>query len=492
VSSVRTRVLRSSLLATLVLGVALCVAPTSVAASGASSPMRLVRSFLPGQGGFGKHATAAALACPAPGRCVAAGQYERGPATPTYVVIWTLGPPGWSAPLLLPGLAAVTTSDTIVVRGLSCGAVGDCALVGTFADVDARSHAFVDTESRGVWRVAHEVVGASRLGGVAHLFSVSCPAAGRCVAGGDAGDRRPIAVVLRGASWSSPAALRTVPVGEPATVEAVACAAAGRCAAGGALGPPGHAEPFVDELAGATWRGARALPDAGAANPFGRGVVTALSCVAPGVCAAVGQVATGAARLDAFVDLSVGGRWRPLRLAPGAAALNAGGFGSLVAVDCARRGDCTAVGSVTLASGDGRAIAISSVSGTWRTVALLRGVAATTPGSSSLSGLSCSGPGDCTAVGGAVGIAGRALPVAAAERRGAWTPAAFVGGYASRAVGESADVIGVSCAAPTRCVALGTNGHRGTDERVIVLVAAPADARSTALAPATSRGRGGT
>jgi hypothetical protein len=69
---------------------------------------------------------------------------------------------------------------------VSCGAVGDCSLGGSYSLSSGPQEAFVASETGGVWGTAQEVPGSAALntGGSAVTDSVSCPSAGNCSAGG--------------------------------------------------------------------------------------------------------------------------------------------------------------------------------------------------------------------------------------------------------------------------------------------------------------------
>ena len=93
---------------------------------------------------------------------------------------------GWSAAVEVPGTAALNSGGNARLSSVSCGAVGDCAAVGTYKDGSSHIQAFVVNETSGVWGDAVEVPGTAALnsGGKASVDSVSCGAAGECAAGG--------------------------------------------------------------------------------------------------------------------------------------------------------------------------------------------------------------------------------------------------------------------------------------------------------------------
>jgi hypothetical protein len=92
----------------------------------------------------------------------------------------------WDRAVQVPGTAALSTGRNAGVVSLSCAPGGYCAAGGYYTDGSGHSQAFVVTRPKDRWRAAVEVPGSAALNtsGNAQVNSVSCPAAGECVAGG--------------------------------------------------------------------------------------------------------------------------------------------------------------------------------------------------------------------------------------------------------------------------------------------------------------------
>ena len=114
------------------------------------------------------------------------------------------------------------------------------------------------------------------------------------------------------------------------------------------------------------------------------------------------------------------------------------------AVSCTGAGDCTAVGEVD--TGNGTAIAATDSDGTWGTA-----TAVTTPGDAgAFWAVDCTGVGDCTAV----GSDGNGEPVSDIESDGSWGTATEV-----PAPGSGGVFFGVSCSDSQDCTAVGADDN---------------------------------
>jgi hypothetical protein len=94
------------------------------------------------------------------------------------------------------------------------------------------------------------------------------------------------------------------------------------------------------------------------------------------------------------------GVWRKAVKVPGTAALNAGDTASLYRVSCGGVGECAGGGYYKDGGGHYQAFVVSEERGVWRKAVEVPGTAAlNVGGSAAVNGFSCSGIGDCAAVG---------------------------------------------------------------------------------------------
>jgi hypothetical protein len=93
----------------------------------------------------------------------------------------------WGTAIGVPGLGALNKGGNALVTSVSCGAAGNCAAGGHYADQHGHDQGFVAVERHGQWGQAIEVPGLRALntGGFGAVNSVSCASAGNCAGGGN-------------------------------------------------------------------------------------------------------------------------------------------------------------------------------------------------------------------------------------------------------------------------------------------------------------------
>ena len=207
----------------------------------------------------GKDANTDSVSCTSAGNCTAVGFYFDGVGSPSgrqqvFVVRDTNGT--WGQAIKIPGAGLFDAGQGAGVTSVSCATAGNCAAGGTYEDAVLSQQAFVVSETNGTWSKAIEVPGSGALnaGRFAIVFSVSCPAAGNCTAGGFYGDasrpshEQPFVVSQTNGTWGNAIEVPgsgTLNAGD-ATVTSVSCRSAGKCAAGGTYhDASGHIQAFL-------------------------------------------------------------------------------------------------------------------------------------------------------------------------------------------------------------------------------------------------------
>jgi len=235
---------------------------------------------------------------------------------------------GWGKAAAVPGLAALEAGGEAQVVSVSCASAGNCGAGGFYAGT-----AFVVTEIKGHWGKAIEVpgLGALNKGGDAAVASVSCAAAGYCVAGGyytNSGGPQAFVVKERNGRWGKALEVpgtSALNKGSAAQVTSVSCASAGNCAV---VGPytdsRGHQQAFVATETKGRWGKAVEVPGLTALNTGGGATLTSVSCPSAGNCASGGSYATRSRDL-AFVVTEVSGHWGKAVQVAGLAVLNSRG-----------------------------------------------------------------------------------------------------------------------------------------------------------------------
>ncbi|MCW2936185.1 MAG: hypothetical protein JWM19_7147 [Actinomycetia bacterium] len=365
---------------------------------------------IPGYAALNKNApsgytgSAVSVSCPSAGNCAVTGYFsDKSDVVHGFVADLT-GGKKWRTQEI-PYLATLNAQNGLTISKVSCASAGNCAVVGGYKAANGDTEPFVSLEYAGVWQDADSVLVSSAFnqGGNGIATAVSCPAANRCVIGGettDASDRTQSWIAYQNSpnSWgefepNGTAGVKNDP-SNGAGVTGISCYSAGNCAVVGsypgttydlpyvinensgvwdksamtvsfaklspnasaqltavscpsasecaAVGTYGDATPFtVDEIRG-SWGPAIALPSYGiGANPY------AVSCGVPGDCAASGVYAVKSAAtttLQPFVADELGYGWHGAGQITGLATLNTGHLGIAVSVSCSSPGNCAAVG----------------------------------------------------------------------------------------------------------------------------------------------------
>ncbi len=290
------------------------------------------------------------VACPSAGDCTAGGYYtDKSGHQQAFAVSEANGT--WGAPAEVA--AALNSRANAGINSVSCPSAGNCTAAGYYNNnlngMHGHSYAFVVNEMRGTWGQGKEIAAALNTIGQALIYSVSCGSAGNCSAGGyytSASGRQPFAVDQAGGTWRPAAKVAGVSgTGGGAGVYSVSCPSAGNCSAGGYYTLRSGQGAFVVTKANGTWGTAAEV--AAALNTGKYAWLYSVSCTAPGDCSAGGIYTSNGQQ--AFVVNQANGTWRPA--AKVAAALNTGGDAAINSVSCTAAGYCGAGGYYTDSSG---------------------------------------------------------------------------------------------------------------------------------------------
>jgi hypothetical protein len=369
---------------------------------------------VPGTGALntGADAWVTSVSCASAGNCTAGGFYTT--LIPyvflqAFVVSEVDGI--WHSAIEVPGTAALNASGRAKVTSVSCASAGNCTAVGTYLDNSVNSQVFAASEVAGVWHRAVEVPGTAGLNadGDAQIFSVSCPSAGNCSAGGyykdGSGSRQAFVATQVDGTWGrasevpGSAALNT---GGQASTTAVSCASAGNCSAVGFSSDRYiNSQAFVVSEVRGTWRTARALPFPANLNKV-YSLIPSISCASVGNCSAGGLYGDTSGRGHAFVASEVKGTWGAAIEVPGTAALNVGGNAQVSSVSCASAGNCTVGGfyADSYSYPTRQAFVANEVKGTWYAAIKVPGTATlNTGGNAQINSVSCASASNCGAGG---------------------------------------------------------------------------------------------
>lgn len=303
------------------------------------------------------------------------------------------------------------------VNAISCPSAGSCGAVGTYTDSSGDQQELLLSQASGIWTASKGNLSAlpAPYGGPTendlYIHSITCPAAGNCVAVGFTTD-----------------ASETL----DAVIEAEA---------GGQWLPAAEAE----------------LPADASAGGFNGGSLNDVACTSPGNCVAVGNYAASGTDQEPLVITEVNGTWER-GIDPGLPSDALTDPGTQVdAVSCASAGNCAAVGTYNNSHGQ-QGLLLTEADGSWTASAMSTTGLAPSPDSTSpnvkLRSVACPATGACVAVGSydtSDGTAG----VVATQSNGSWTTAApdlSPLGYSSE---DDLQLESVACAAAGSCTAAG-------------------------------------
>lgn len=423
---------------------------------------------VPGTGALNSKGDAgvASISCTGARECAAGGYYLDGSNHhQAYVAARKNGV--WGAAVQVPGSAALNVGGNAEILSVSCAAAGECAAGGVYTDGSGHSQALVASEKKGVWGNAVEVPGMAALNkGDGEVTAVSCGAPGDCAAVGyyadNIGHFQAFLASEKKGVWGNAvkvpgtAALNVGGAGG-AGAFAVSCTAAGECAVGGNYQDgAGRFQTFVVSEKKGVWGTATEAPGTGTLNAGGIASLDTISCAAPGECAAGGYYRDGAPHFEAFVLSEKKGVWGAAVKVPGTAALNKGDNANIAAISCPAPGECAAGGSYLDGTSHGQAFVVSQKKGVWGAAIQVPGTAKLNRNYAAVTSVACGAVGDCVAGGTYTGFSGHREAFLVSDRAGRWSGAIKVPGTGALNVGGYGGLFALSCGAPGQCDAGGT------------------------------------
>jgi hypothetical protein len=258
-------------------------------------------------------------------------------------------------------------------------------------------------------------------------------------------------------------------VPEATGLYAVACTGVGTCLAGGNYQQRrGPVQPMLAVLAGGSWRGGTALllPPGAARQPYAR--INGVACRSTGNCVAVGSYST-AKTTRAFIAMEASGRWRRAFAVAAPAGAAATSPAWLQAVACSQAGFCQAVGGYADAAGHGQIMAVAKAAGAaWGRASQIPPPPDSAPDpAASATGVACTGPGACVAVGSYRASPGRPRALGAVETGGRWHRAAAISAPPGAVPGGYTAITSVSCAPGAPCLGVGVYAVTGSRYRAM-------------------------
>ncbi|MBV9448052.1 MAG: hypothetical protein JO345_19385 [Streptosporangiaceae bacterium] len=299
-----------------------------------------------------------AVACPAPGNCVTAGEY-RDASSGNYAGLITAKSGGnWTASGL-PLPPGTGQDQEIELHGIACPAPDNCVAVGSIYDGTGsnRGWGLIETLRNGSWTPAEAPLpsdAASGDNGKGNLQAVSCPSPGNCVAVGfysaAGGDQPGVIETLTNGTWT-PSNVPLPAGGSNPWLSAISCPSVSSCVAAGyfyagqgANAGQGAPKGLIETLAHHAWHPEAAPVPQGSTSQYGV-QLQGVACPAIGDCVAVGYYNADSKSSNSygFIDTLAVGKWTAV-MAPQPGGAGRGGKGpALYAVGCASTSYCVAV-----------------------------------------------------------------------------------------------------------------------------------------------------
>jgi hypothetical protein len=380
----------------------------------------------------------------------------------------------WTNAITVPGLTPLV-SNADFKGAISCTSDGNCVAGGAYIDALGAQQAFVDSEVNGVWSNAHEVAASLNVDGIASIYSVSCPSTGNCTAAGgftDAlGRAHAFAVSEVNGAWGDSVVIADgtqLVKGDVITIQRLSCSSIGNCNAVGAMASAANQteQPMAFREVDGGWGTPFVLPGIVALNPTGVGIISTLSCPSASSCVVGGAVVDLTNfGITGFLAEETNGVWGTEFQPSGIGAPAQGNISTVDAVSCYAPGDCTAGGTLTQGVVVGHAYVVNEVNGVWGAIQDLPGVGALNEaGGANLSGLSCTGEGDCSATGSYSDGSELVQSFVDTETDGLWQSATPIPGMNPLNGDIGSLPVSISCSSPGNCTSGGDYVDDGVSE----------------------------
>jgi|SRR5579862_143632 len=228
------------------------------------------------------------------------------------------------------------------------------------------------------------------------------------------------------------------------------------------------AVPASSAAAPPAWGPAIEVPGTATLNYGGYALVNSVSCTTAGNCTGGGSYYDSFGGQQAFVADETNGTWGTAIEVPGTATLNAAGTASVTAVSCSTPGNCTAGGTYTDAQSEVQAFIVDETSGTWGTAIEVPGTSTLNAGNATVASISCASDGNCTVGGLFHDSSHRPHTYVIDKTSGTWGTAIEVPGIGALNTGSFAQVTSVSCATAGNCDAGGIYDDASGHQQVFV------------------------
>jgi hypothetical protein len=377
--------------------------------------------------------TVGSISCPAAGQCMAVGSYTPSTDNPQGLIL-SERDGIWSDGLKQALPANANQVPDVNLSAVSCAAVGDCTVVGTYTTTTGATEGLLDSSTRYWW----QPVVTPKLPAGAHaklpvdINAVSCWATGDCLAVGDYGNssgvQEAVSWTEQNGVWSKGAALplpSTANATHASSLSAISCPTAATCQVSGWYLRSGKGGAIAGLVARYVKnKFARAvhveLPSGAAGDPEVE--LPAISCAQAGYCTAVGDYTDSNGQRQPLAVTESNGTWLDGTSPPlPVNAATSGQYATLDSVSCASSDVCAAGGSYYDSSENIDPLVLNGITGqlTAASEPVLPSTAAPSQ-DADMDSVSCNPLGNCLAGGYYNGVGRHLTPIALWESGNAW------------------------------------------------------------------------
>jgi len=345
-------------------------------------------------------------------------------------------------------VAALNVGGQAVVDGINCTSSTFCVAGGVYKISTTSVQSFVSTFNGTSWTDERVGNGLSPVG-VSGIVAVSCASSTYCVAGGEfldaGGNLQPYISIFNGTSWADQAVAAQLNVDGQGVVDTASCPTTTFCVVGGNYTDgSGNLQAFVSTVSGSTVVN---VPLAGSFNFGGQASIDEVSCASATFCAASGYYTDSANNFQAFVSTFNGSTWNDREIV---ASLNSGGNGEANAISCPTTTFCATGGQYADGNGKNQAFVSTFNGSTWTDQKL--GSTLNAGGDANILEVSCASATFCIATGRYKDSSGNVQAMVSIYNGSFWADQQALGGLNT---GGAADLDSVSCPTVSFCVASG-------------------------------------
>ncbi len=415
------------------------------------------------------------LSCVKPGDCEASGAYSNASSQVEGLILNELNGV-WKAPSTIEAPVGAAFNPGVELYGLSCAAVGYCAVAGTYQDAAGNGEALVANEVAGHWARAREVAlptNATNTSQAAAIRSVDCPLPNNCSAVGTYEDNNSVASRNQGFTLNEVGGVwrRAVEIQISAkpnfnpfvSMLQLACASAGNCVGVGSFIDANDVTQglLVDQVRGA-WRPGVELAVPLAASAYAGATLSEVTCLKQSSCSVFGTFYSSTGAEEGLAASESNGAWS--RASELTMPANAGanphvflyGFDGIA---CPSSGNCGVGGQYQDAAGDYEGFLENEVNGTWQSAVEL-----SLPSGSESAGknggvvaIACPSVGNCRASGAYLDGAGRYQAIVVSEVNGVWQAGVKIAlPSGASTVGVDGGIYSLVCPTTSSCTGTGS------------------------------------